>query len=186
MSFEGTMVEQCAPTLAGVKPASLFRCQTEDRRGLCETVGRWDRMMRASGVRARILKFCPRTNSFLIYVYRESQIDVILRRDESREFLSGCGYRAGGSEQMIGQLARRLCVEQEFPHEVGVFLGYPLEDVKGFIKNKGKNYTFCGYWKSYGDPERAKAVYLCYRKCTAIYQRLYEKGTPITRLIVAA
>ena len=45
----------------------------------------------------------------------------------------------------------------QFPHEIGVFLGYPLEDVKGFIENKGKNFLYSGYWKVYSDVERAKS-----------------------------
>ena len=45
----------------------------------------------------------------------------------------------------------------EFPHEIGLFLGYPVEDVKGFIKNRGKNCLYSGYWKVYGKmAEKAK------------------------------
>ena len=36
-----------------------------------------------------------------------------------------------------------------FPHEVGVFLGYPLCDIQGFIKSQGDAYLFSGYWKIY-------------------------------------
>lgn len=38
---------------------------------------------------------------------------------------------------------------QKFPHEMGLLLGYPIEDVKGFINNDGKNYLHIGYWKVY-------------------------------------
>ena len=48
----------------------------------------------------------------------------------------------------------------DFPHEIGVFLGYPLEDVVGFIRHRGKCFTCCGCWKSYGC--------LLYTSCTAI------------------
>lgn len=45
---------------------------------------------------------------------------------------------------------------KEFPHEIGIFLGYPIWDVEGFIEHKGQNYKFCGYWKVYQDVEGAK------------------------------
>ena len=86
----------------------------------------------------------------------------------------------------LRQLAARLCLEEEFPHEIGVFLGYPLDDVKGFIRHKGRDYTFCGCWKCYGDPQAARRRFERYRRCTAVLRRRYAEGTPITQLIVAA
>lgn len=37
----------------------------------------------------------------------------------------------------------------EFPHEIGVFLGYPLSDVRGFLEDEGRNCAYVGYWKVY-------------------------------------
>ena len=53
--------------------------------------------------------------------------------------------------------------EQLFPHEIGVFLGYPPEDVKAFIKQNGKGAVLCGYWKVYSNIKKVHAVneYLC-------------------------
>ena len=80
----------------------------------------------------------------------------------------------------------RFCLEEEFPHEIGVFLGYPLDDVKGFIRHKGRDYTFCGCWKCYGDPQAARRRFERYHRCTAVLRRRYAEGTPITQLIEAA
>lgn len=80
----------------------------------------------------------------------------------------------------------KLCCSAEFPHEIGVFLGYPLGDVVGFIENRGKNFTCCGCWKSYGDPDAAQKHFDQLSKCTAVYLRLFHSGTPILRLAVAA
>ena len=87
---------------------------------------------------------------------------------------------------MLTQLSRKLCCSAEFPHEIGVFLGYPLGDVVGFIENRGKNFTCCGCWKSYGDPDAAQKHFDQLSKCTAVYLRLFHSGTPILRLAVAA
>ena len=35
----------------------------------------------------------------------------------------------------------------DFPHEISVFLGYPLKDVKCFISRRGSGYHMCGEWK---------------------------------------
>ena len=110
-----------------------------------------------------------------------------MQRKDVRVFLRQCGYDlSGGMESVICQLARRLCLRADFPHEIGIFLGYPLRDVVGFICNKGQNYSCCGHWKSYGDAEQAQQTFDAYKKCTACYQHLYEKGVPLLKLIAAA
>ena len=72
------------------------------------------------------------------------------------------------------------------PASPALFLGYPLRDVVGFICNKGQNYSCCGHWKSYGDAEQAQQTFDAYKKCTACYQHMYEKGVPLLKLIAAA
>ena len=79
-----------------------------------------------------------------------------------------------------------MCINAEYPHEIGIFLGYPLEDVVGFIENRGWNYTCCGYWKAYGDPAAAQKCFDRYRKCTAVYKDRYARGVPLIELVVAA
>ena len=103
-----------------------------------------------------------------------------------QDFLQSEGYTPGDAESMLAQLSQRLCCEEDFPHEIGVFLGYPLADVIGFIQNRGKNFTACGYWKVYTDPTAAQAEFDRYKKCERIYARCYYNGTPIRRLTVAA
>ena len=73
-----------------------------------------------------------------------------------------------------------------FPHEIGVFLGYPIEDVIGFINNKGCNFKCCGYWKVYGDKEKAIKEFARYDKCRMIYTKLWNQGRSILKLTVAA
>ena len=69
---------------------------------------------------------------------------------------------------------------------MGLFLGYPLEDVKGFIANGGRNCTCCGCWKCYGDPEEARRRFARYRRCTALYRRRFAQGATLSQLTVAA
>ncbi len=191
--FETVMIEQCAPTLAGLKPASLFRYEAHDRDALLARVAGWNAQLGGRGLRMAILKECRRTRCYLIYLYRATALGHVLGRPEVRAFLMGEGYRlaerARGAAEcgaVLAQLAARLRCAGDFPHEIGIFLGYPLEDVVGFIENRGKNFTCCGCWKAYGDPEAARRVFARFQKCTSVYLRLFHRGTPILRLAVAA
>ncbi|WP_455582337.1 DUF3793 family protein [Dysosmobacter sp.] len=185
-TFELVLVEQCAPTLAGVKPASLFRYGSDGIAPIRCSAAHWDRMLAPLGVRIMIIKECPASNACMIFVYRASWLERLLTEKHRLLFLKRQGYSPGPVPQMLGQLSQRLCLEREYPHEIGVFLGYPLADVVGFIENRGWNYTCCGYWKSYGDPAAAQKCFARYRSCTDLYKRRYAQGTPLLELVVAA
>ena len=122
----------------------------------------------------------------MVYVYRQDWVVQILNQAGHREFLRKEGYRLTGIEGMLEQLSQRLCLEADYPHEIGVFLGYPLEDVVGFIENRGWNYTCCGYWKVYGDAEAAKRCFARYKACTEKLRSMYDQGIPLMGMIVAA
>lgn len=47
----------------------------------------------------------------------------------------------------------------EFPHEVGLFLSYPPEDVKGFIAHRANDFKCAGLWKVYGNEEKARSLF---------------------------
>ena len=176
--FETVMIEQCAPVLAG-----LFRYETRNRADLARRVAGWNAQLNPKGLQVRVLRGCIATRQYLVYVYRAAKLQTVLADAAVRGFLAREGYR------LPDQLSLRLCCAAEaadFPHEIGVFLGYPLEDVVGFIQHRGKCFTCCGCWKSYGDPAAAQQHFDQLAKCTAVYLRLFHSGTPILKLAVAA
>lgn len=135
--FEAALIDQCAPTLAGAKPANLFRFRGGGIERIRREVWRWDRTLAPRGVRVRVLKECPASDVCMIYVYRSTLIERRLADSGNRAFLEKMGYRSGSLSAMLGQLSRRLCLEQEYPHEIRIFLGCPLEDAVGSIENRG-------------------------------------------------
>ena len=73
----------------------------------------------------------------------------------------------------------------EFPHEVGLFLSYPPEDVKGFIDHRANNFKCTGPWKVYGDEQAAKNIFEKYEVCSKIYSLQWQQGKSIEQLTVA-
>ena len=70
----------------------------------------------------------------------------------------------------------------EFPHEMGLLLGYPVEDVEGFIENKGHNYLYSGYWKVYGHVEEKKALFNRYEEARKILIQLLASGRSVSEM----
>lgn len=185
-SFEDTLVRQCALTLAGLKAGSLFCFSHEDLSLIHLSAAQWDARLRPLGISVQVLLERKQTSSALVYVCRPGQLCRLLALRNTRRFLERAGYRWGDCRCLLEQLSLRLRSQDEFPHEIGLFLGYPLRDVIGFIQNRGQNFTCCGLWKSYGNPEAMERCFACCRSCIDAYIRLYEQGTPIEDLAIPA
>ena len=76
----------------------------------------------------------------------------------------------------------RLRERDGFPHEIGLFLGYPAEDVYGFLKYGGKNCKYTGCWKVYSDVDRALALFDRYRRCRSALCRRVSNGDSIIQM----
>ena len=95
------------------------------------------------------------------------------------------GYDPEDSGRCVVQLMRRLRAGEEFPHEIGLFLGYPPEDVRGFIVHRAQDCKCVGCWKVYGDVEAARQQFSQFEKCTRIYCQQWRRGKDIRQLAVA-
>ena len=74
--------------------------------------------------------------------------------------------------------------EENFPHEIGVFLGYPPDDVRGFMKSPCDGVKCVGSWKVYGNQKEAEKIFKKYKECSAIYKKEISDGKPFDALIV--
>lgn len=180
---EEMIINHCSPTLAGIKTGALFNCAYPSERELRSSVRSWNKTLSPKGLRVLPLRYNGRTA--LIYIYRPAMLSDDLKNEAARRLLAKCGYVSETPEGCIVQLLRRFAECEEFPHEIGLFLGYPPEDVCGFIANKACGYKCVGYWKVYGDEEKAKKAFAKFEKCTRCYCRQHAKGTGIERLAVA-
>lgn len=181
---ENHIIKHCAPTLAGIKTGNLFTTSYESIDRLDEEINCLN--MRLSSKDLRVVRLRARDNRALIYVYRPGKLAADLDRDDAKAILNRSGYRqVTGPEEHIDRLSERVNDSPEFPHEIGLFLGYPPEDVKGFIECNGRRCKACGMWKVYGDVISAEKLFSKYRKCKCVYMKCLERGVPFERLAVS-
>lgn len=182
--FETELIANCAPTLAGMKMANLFSFFYQSRREVELELEAVNSMLNMRGVYVEALLW--RESSVLIYTYRPKYLQEELQKGEAIELLERYGYRDCGMEQCICRLKRRLYEYDWFPHEIGIFLGYPLDDVKGFIENNGKNCESCGMWKVYCNVEEKQKLFQKFKRCTEIYRKVFGEGRKLTQLTVCS
>lgn len=179
---EDILVRQGAPTLAGIKTGSLFPCPCDDREALLGDIRALNRMLVQRGLCLLPIRFLP--GQALLYLYRPADLRRDLKNSLAAEILRRAGY-PDDSTRCVARLIRRFRESGEFPHEVGLFLSYPPEDVQGFIDQRACNFKCAGLWKVYGDEKKARELFDKFKKCTEVYCARYASGLRLDQLAVA-
>lgn len=150
---------QCAPVITGIKIANLFIVSKTVTRELTHLF-----------LDTQIRFWCvgESTDSKTYLIYHEKKLKQYLTQEKINQKLLEIGYTGESLEEQIVCFSKRYeaynSTKNDFPHEMGLFLGYPLEDVDGFVKNNGKNCLYCGYWKVYHNRVQAKRLFQSYEK----------------------
>lgn len=181
MSTE-TLIRSCAPTMARLKTGNMFTCGFESKEQMNRELRQLNQRLRQKGL--RILPLRWRDGRGLLYLYRPKRLERDLRDPLAQNLLRECGYPSSDANCCLARLMARLRREDDFPHEVGLFLGYPPKDVDGFMHRK-EHYKACGLWKVYDDVEGAVRKFERCRHCTEVYLRCYAQGVSLERLAVA-
>ncbi len=179
---EETLIRHCSPTLAGLKTGNLFGCEYPTKEALYQEIRQFNHRLSQKGVRVIPLQY--EKQRALIYVYRPERLKQDFDCCAVCQILKQQGYQNPDIYQCIAKLKQRIHTEKEFPHEIGLFLGYPPEDVAGFMKHAPCKCTGC--WKVYGDPEKALQLFAAFRKCTECNLRKFENGCVLEDLTVSA
>lgn len=175
------LVRQAAPTLSGIKSGSLFPCPLESRRQLLSDIRCRNRILRPKGL--RLLPLRVSRSTVLLYLYRPSLLARDLSAGACIRLLARQGYPvSGGPLCCLAHLTRKLRQGGPFPHEIGLFLGYPPEDVQGFLDHHADGYQYAGLWKVYGNVTAAKARFRRYRACTSRLCRRFRLGAGLESL----
>ena len=200
--FAATFVRCSATVIAGAKPAAVFsfcpwgvlgaargyvgramghqgRVRAKLRSILCA----YARELPRYGVRLEVLG--TRAGRVQLLVWRGELVSRVLADPARGDFLHRLGYGLGVGE-LMHSLRRRLCeyhlgLRSEFPHEIGLVLGYPLEDVIGFMS--GREETCRGLWRVYGDPARARRRFEFLRRVERRCRNSYASGISLDCLL---
>lgn len=193
--FDQLLALHCAPTLAGLKAASMVALPG---RSLAELQGFFDlyeKCFECKGL--KVLELRRQRAHVLLLIYRPVVLQRLLRRSKAQVLLAECGYPSGGSlDELLQHLKERMQTSgaggrctgagERFPHEIGLFLGYPPHDVEGFIRYGGQNFRQCGFWKVYDNEKAVMHLFHCYAACIRkIYDSLQE-GASLQSMICSA
>lgn len=169
--FAETLVRNAAAVIEGAKPAAIFslsmrafaggRWRQLSRKPLDEALRAYERELPRYGMCLSVL-YRNKRRVFLL-VWRPGLLSNVLGNIENIELLRMQGYEGSCEGELVRELRRRLVDHYlkshpggvgGFPHEIGIFLGYPAHDVRSFMA--GEEPVCVGAWKAYGDERAAK------------------------------
>ncbi|MBR0032892.1 MAG: DUF3793 family protein [Treponema sp.] len=178
MSFDETIIHGGAPALCGIKPACLFSMNSDNYLSEIWKLRLWQQDF--SNRKIYFVPFKKAGGRFLFFIYDKNLLEKLCRIRENAAYLLKKGYPVqDGFSAVLSELLHRLSLNENFPHEVGLFLGYPLEDVIGFETFGAKNFKYSGFWKVYGNKENAIRLMNEYKSCTETCMKLLARGLSV-------
>ena len=149
----------CGVTFAGIKPSSLLVLKRDE----FESVGFYAECFGKKGFRFEKLRDLE--GGVLVLVFHSGKMEELLFDKENKSFLEERGYFYQNVEGALEDLKAKI-TSGKFPHEIGIFLGYPLTDVKGFIESPFEGVKMTGYWKVYEDAKNKAKLFERFKKCS--------------------
>ncbi len=186
-----TFANSCMPTLLKTKPSSLVsfhKKYIEDKNTFFNILAQ-----EAEQFKCSYEVLYESENTYYIILYYAELLNEVLSRHYQNVILKENGYRKGTDNFEYNLIHFKSRFQEfkknkgsEFPHEVGIFLGYPIIDVEEFIKNKGENYMLCGYWKVYHNVEEAGKTFEQFRKLRDEAMDLFFTGRDLRDIVMSA
>lgn len=174
------VVTQCAPVLKGIKISNIVTVQ----QGMYLPIRK-----HLKGSRIICIPLYSEPRKEVLFLYRYDMLEIHLRKKEVRRFLERFGYLdmsvVGVIIRLRQRYARYVQGKEEFPHELGVILEYPVKDVEGFIENRGKNCLMERYWKVYHNKEQAERIFQKYDQVKEEALEEIVSGFPLCRIAVS-
>jgi len=181
-NFERVVASNCGVALAGIKSSNLVCIKHGDYNDVYGEIAKLKEHLSGADVVLRVL--ADNGKRILLLVYRKKVLSERLAQNEIKQLLEKFGYpKTNDINELLNVLSSRFDDTCNFPHEIGVFLGYPVEDILGFI-HCPKECKFSGLWKVYGDVEKATKLFDRYKKCQSSIMRRMDKGDDLKKIFV--
>lgn len=182
--LERLIAYHCAPALAGIKSANIVTCQKAVIPDAKMRIEKLNSELNPSGIFIDIL--CERGKRLLLIVYRRDKLTEHLHKKEVADFLFRYGYNPDNELSGYFNILKSRIKCDDFPHEIGAFLNYPISDIDAFINHRDEGCLLVGEWKVYSDAKSAKNIFSRYKSCRKSVLDKVDGGQTLAQIFCAA
>lgn len=180
--FEQYLAFYCSPVLIGIKPANLFSYPISQWKEIKVLLSDWNYQL--AHYEKCIIPLAIKGTKIMFFVYDSPLLEQQLGDLTIMAMLESFGYTPNSTiTDKLLFLSHKLQTVSYFPHEIGLFLGYPIGDVIGFIYNQGQNYKYSGYWKVYQNKQETIELFRTYSITRIYFYQKLKEGMNIPQLI---
>lgn len=162
-----------APVRSGVKPAEFLRVRkcyrSKPEEGFCIHQAE---ILATLRLPCRFLR--KDAESSLLLFYHPDLLQETLRNPVIREELVRIGYPREPSASAALAFLRKRFTEENLPHEIGFFLGYPPKDVLGYLRKEKRTPIRHGVWQVFGDPAESLRRMRLYSAVESLAEKILE------------
>lgn len=163
-----------APTISGIKAGSIITLRNAEKNDLSLWLQYSTSFLYYYNIKCIEIKREEKEGIFLFY--NEALLNAILSDEAVTKFLCNFAY----TEKMklhdkLRHLKNRFL--SDCPHELGIFLGIPLEDVENFIEDPNKECLIVGYWKVYSNLSKAKQIFKAFEETKDVVMKSVIEGS---------
>ena len=150
------LIFESSEVLSKTKPANLVSLVNRPLACGANLYELWNQyhlevIKRLEGLNLHVLKTSEK--SVLLFCYDRDVLSKHLSHPGIMALLSKAGYSSPAtSALLLNELQSKIEQSGNFPHEIGLFIGYPAKDVAAFMGVIKIPFTCQGPWKIYGDP----------------------------------
>lgn len=159
--FDKYMLFLLAPVVGGLKPSSTITLKKDSKEYFV-----WNNYKETflNKIELKHVLLREDDKAIILLIYSEKNLEKFINNKETKEFLLKLEYNLQDNlgsilDKLIQRYNRFHC-----PHELGVFLGIPLEDVIDFMECTTKKCLLCGYWKVFNNSENALEIFNNYNR----------------------
>ncbi len=178
--IENQLILECAPLIVGLRISTLIIVDNRDMHTICN-------LLRKSALSYYVIH--RTTDKTTMLLFHRQKLKAYFTDSRVRRFLSEAGYTAFGLREVMYGFGKRYadyrCGKQKFPHELGLLLGYPVEDVEGYIRNDGKNALFTGCWKVYAHVAEKRQLFRMFELSKELLIELVNNGVSVPEILVS-
>lgn len=160
--IEKFLVYNASLVISGVKPSATVTLKKVNNNLYDKWIKYGIEFLKSIGI--EYIELRESKEALIILVYNKSELENYIFDESNRKFLINLGYI---EENDIYSYVNNLKVRYEkfkCPHELGIFLGFPLDDVKDFMECTNKKCLGCGYWMVYNNYDKAREIFNKYDK----------------------
>lgn len=163
--FDKYMLFLLAPVVSGLKPSSTITLKKNSKEYNI-WINYKDIFLKKTKLNHILLR--ENDSAIILLIYSKKKLDDYINKREVKQFLCKLDYNFEDNlENILSNLVDRYN-KFHCPHELGLFLGIPLQDVVDFMECTTKKCLLCGYWKVFNDFDGALQIFNDYDKSKEI------------------